>query len=587
MSPLYVPVVAAIAAYLSGGAVRRVAIRRGAVVPPRQDRWHRESTPTFGGLAIACGALAGLLSIGPPSWETAVVFGVGLAMLAVGWVDDRFRLTPLAKLVASLAAAAVVVYALTAGQGRTASPAFTVLAIVWFAGVVHSVNLLDNMDGLAGGIGLLAAIAFTVVFADRLGLSMMAGLWALAGALSGFLVWNRHPSRLFMGDCGSLFIGSIVAGSSLVVVIGSPHLFVDSVSVMLVLAVPLFDTGFVLILRRLAGRSATRGGTDHVSHRLVSVGLSERMAVATLYLLGAASATLAWLVRHGGGVPMLPFAGLFAVCVLLIGVYLARVRAYNGEDFLALQKASFAPLLSDLTFRWHAAQVLLDVVLIAVCYYAAYRIRFEGEQLQDFIPSFAASLPLVLGCKLSALYLSGLYSRVWSTFGLRDLSAVARGVAFGSFLSVLAATYVYRFEHFSRAVFIIDAALLTLAIVATRASFRMMSAAATSGSSQSRRVLIYGAGAGGQLLARELMANTAWGMNPVAFIDDDPMKVARRILGVPVKGSLEKLDDVMRRFDVEEVVLSSPAINGSVEQRVRRICGERNVPVRRLYMEIR
>ena len=587
MSLLYVPIIAAVAAYLSGAVVRRVAIRRGAVVPPRQDRWHRESTPTFGGLAIACGALVALLSVGVPSRETAVVFAVALAMLAVGWVDDRFRLTPLAKLVASLAAAAAVVYALTAMRGQAASPALTVIAIVWFAGVVHAVNLLDNMDGLAGGVGLLAALGFSVVFADRLGISMTVGLWALAGALLGFLVWNRHPSRLFMGDCGSLFVGSVLAGSSLVVVFGSPHLFVDSVAVMLVLVVPLFDTGFVLILRRLAGRSATRGGTDHVSHRLVSVGLSEPRAVAALYLLAAAGAAVAWLVRHGGGVSIVPFAGLFAVSVLLVGLYLARVSAYNGEDFLALQKASFAPLLSDLTFRWHAAQVLLDVVLIAVCYYASYRIRFEGEQLQDFIPSFAASLPLVLGCKLCALYLSGLYSRMWSTFGLRDLSAVARGVLLGSFFSVLAATYVYRFERFSRGVFIIDAALLTLAIVATRASFRVMSAAATSRNPQSRRVLIYGAGAGGQLLAREMMANTSWGMNPVAFIDDDPMKVKRRILGVPVKGSLETLDEVMRRFAVEEVVLSSPAINGTVEQRVRHTCSERNVPVRRLYMEIR
>jgi UDP-GlcNAc:undecaprenyl-phosphate/decaprenyl-phosphate GlcNAc-1-phosphate transferase len=587
MSHLYVPAVAIVAALAGGAVVRRVAIRRGAVVPPRQDRWHRESTPTLGGLAIAFATLAGLLIGGRPSWEAAVVFAVALTMLAVGLVDDRFRLSALAKLVASLAAAAIVVYALTAVRGAPASPALTVLAIVWFAGVVHAVNLLDNMDGLAGGVGLLAAGAFSIVFGDRLGLSMVVGLWALAGALVGFLFWNRPPSRLFMGDCGSLFIGSILAGSSLVVVFGSPRPLVDAVAVGLVLAVPLFDTGFVLILLRLAGRSATRGGTDHVSHRLVSVGLSEPKAVAVLYVLGVAGATLAWLVRSGGGVPMLPFAGLFVVSVLLVGLHLARVPAYSGEDFLALQKASFAPLLRDLTFRWHAAQVLLDIVLIAVCYYAAYRMRFEGEHLNDFMPSFAASLPLVLGCKLGALYLSGLYSRMWSTFGLRDLSAVVRGVALGSLVSVLAVTYVYRFERFSRAVFIIDAALLTLAIVATRGSFRMMGVAATSRHTQSRRVLIYGAGAGGQLLAREMMANATWGMSPVAFIDDDPMKVKRRILGVPVKGSLDRLEHVIGRYAVEEVVLSSPAINGTVEQQVRRICLERDVPVRRLYMEIR
>jgi UDP-GlcNAc:undecaprenyl-phosphate GlcNAc-1-phosphate transferase len=357
-------------------------------------------------------------------------------------------------------------------------------------------------------------------------------------------------------------------------------------AVALVLAVPLFDTAFVLVLRRLAGRPATRGGTDHVSHRLVSLGLSEPGAVASLYLLGAAGAALAWTLRTGGA-PTIPFAALFAVMFLLIGIYLARVPAYNGEDFLALQKTSFAPLLSDLAFRWHTAQVLLDIALITVCYYASYRIRFEGEQLAAFIPSFAASLPLVLGCKLASLYVSGLYSRMWSTFGLRDLSAVVRGVGLGTLLSVLTATYIYRFERFSRSVFIIDAVLLTLAIVSTRASFRIMSVAATSRDARSRRVLIYGAGAGGQLLAREMMTNPTWGMKPIAFLDDDPVKAQRRVLGIPVRGTIDSLADILAEHRVEEVLLSSAAINGTREHHVREICHHHRVSVRRLYLEIR
>jgi UDP-GlcNAc:undecaprenyl-phosphate GlcNAc-1-phosphate transferase len=583
---LLVFIVAAVAGLASGEVVRREATRRGAVVPPRQDRWHRRSTPTFGGLAIAAGTVAGFASARVLSWESAVIFGVALAMLALGWIDDRFRLSPLAKLVASLAAAAFLLYALTFLRGRPVSPAATVLAVIWFAGIVHAINLLDNMDGLAGGIGLIAAAAFGIAFSDRFGVATVAALWALAGSLAGFLVWNRHPARLFMGDCGSLFIGSMLAGSSVVAVLGSAEPMVDSMAVMLVVAAPLFDTAFVLVLRRLAGLPATRGGTDHVSHRLVSLGFSEPRAVASLYVLGVSGAALAWMLRNTG-ISMMPVALLFGVMILLVGIYLARVPAYNGEDFLALQKTSFAPLLSDLTFRWHAAQVLLDIVLIAFCYYASYRIRFEGEQLAAFMPSFAASLPIVLGCKLASLYMSGLYSRMWSTFGLRDLSAVLRGVGLGSLMSVLAATYVYRFERFSRSVFIIDAGLLTLAILATRASFRIMTVAASSRDARSRRVLIYGAGAGGQLLAREMMTNAAWGMKPIAFLDDDLMKLQRRILGIPVRGTIDSLEDVLGQYRVEEVLLSSSAINGTREQHVRQICEARQVPVRRLHLEIR
>ena len=585
MADLLIFAVAAVVSLAAAAAVRRLAVRRGAVVPPRQDRWHRSPTPTLGGLAIAAGALT-VLATHFSSWESIILIAVAVAMLAVGWLDDHFRLSPLAKLVASLAAAAFILYALAAVRAQPLSALATVVAVIWFAGIVHAVNLLDNMDGLAGGIGLIAALGFALVFGNALDAATITTMVALSGALAGFLFWNRHPARLFMGDCGSLFIGSMLAGVSLLAALRANSALLDPLSIALVLTVPLFDTGFVLVLRRLAGRPATRGGTDHVSHRLVSLGLSEPRAVVFLYLLAIGGVATAWLLRTGG-VSVLPFAGLFAVMLLLLGIYLARVPAYSGEDFLALQKASFAPILTDLHFRWHAAEVLLDLALITVCYYTAYRIRFEGEQLATFMPSFTVSLPFVLGFKLAALYISGLYSRMWSTFGLRDLSAVVRGVALGSLASVLSVTYIYRFERFSRSVFIMDAVLLMLAILATRGSFRFMSAAASSRDARSRRVLIYGAGAGGQLLAREMLTNGLWAMKPVVFLEDDPVKLQRRMLGIAVRGPCDVLDTLLTKYQVEEVLLSSPSINGTREQHVRQVCEARQVPVRRLFLELR
>jgi UDP-GlcNAc:undecaprenyl-phosphate GlcNAc-1-phosphate transferase len=284
---------------------------------------------------------------------------------------------------------------------------------------------------------------------------------------------------------------------------------------------------------------------------------------------------------------MLPLVAVFAVLLVIVGIYLARVPAYNAEDFIALQKSSFAPFLKDLAFRWHAAEVMLDFILIAVCYYLAYRLRFDGEDLDNFLPYFTASLPVVLGCKLAALYGSGLYQRSWGTFGLRDVAAVVRGVGMGSLLSILTAAYLYRFEGFSRAVFVLDALLLSVAIVATRASFRAMNLVAATRSKRSRRVLVYGAGAFGQTLVREMRANALWNMNPIAFIDDDPMKSRRWIMGVPVRGTLDDLEKTMRRYAVDEVVLSSPSVNGNVEHRIREICDHLQRPVRRLHMDIR
>jgi UDP-GlcNAc:undecaprenyl-phosphate GlcNAc-1-phosphate transferase len=587
----------ATACSLAGGAlVRRLASAKGALVPPRPDRWHSEPTPTMGGIAIAAGTLAGFLAIvfRPdlvlPAAQWFAVPLAALAMFVVGILDDRLQLSPVAKLVASLAIGAFLVFALAGvGPEGTLPSVYTLVATIWFAGICHALNLLDNMDGLAAGIGLIAALFLAILLAGFLGPTLVVLLTALAGALLGFLFWNRSRARLFMGDCGSLFIGALLGAASLVPIYNAPLAFINpAVLVVLILIVPLFDTGFVLVLRRLAGRQATKGGTDHVSHRLVSLGFSERSAVRTLYLVGIAGGTTAWVLVQGRGVePMLPLVAAFGVVLVLIGIYLARVPAYNAEDFIALQKSSFAPLLKDLAFRWHAAEVLLDLVLITVCYYIAYRLRFEGEALDEFLPYFTASLPIVLGCKLAALYGSGLYQRSWYTFGLRDVASVLRGVGLGSLLSILTVAYVYRLVGFSRAVFVLDTLLLAVAIVATRASFKTMNLVAATRNKRSRRVLVYGAGRFGQTLVREMRANPMWRMNPIVFLDDDPMKAHRWIMGVPVRGRLDDLEPTLRRYAIDEVVLSSPSINGNVEYRIREICASLNRPVRRLYMDIR
>jgi len=578
-----------------GAVVRRCAPAIGAVVPPRPDRWHTNPTPTMGGIAIALGTVAGFAAIAVTPESAAVttawpaVLMAALTMSVVGMFDDRLQLSPVAKLVSSLAIGAFLVFALTGSEPAAALPtSYTLIGTIWFAGVCHALNLLDNMDGLAAGVALIAALFLAALLGQTLGPALVLMLVALAGALAGFLYWNRPQARLFMGDCGSLFIGALLGGASLVPVFNQRVAFVSpAVLIMLILVVPLFDTGFVLVLRRLAGRSATKGGTDHVSHRIVSLGFSERSAVRILYGLGVVGGLTAWALSALSTVEPMPILAVFAVVVILIGIYLARVPAYNKQDFVALQKSSFAPLLKDLAFKWHAGEVLLDLVLITVCYYAAYRLRFdEGRELDIFLRYFTVSLPVVLGCKLAALYSSGLYQRSWDTFGLRDLGAVVRGVGAGSLLTVAASYYLYRGEGFSRVVFVLDGLLLTAAIVATRASFRTMNLVAATRNKRSRRVLVYGAGKYGQLLVREMRANTAWHMNPMGFIDDDPLKTRRWIVGVPVHGSIEHLEATMRRFDIEEVVLSSPSINGSVEHRIREVCAMLKRPVRRLRMEI-
>ncbi|HEX9367465.1 MAG TPA: hypothetical protein VF921_12605 [Vicinamibacterales bacterium] len=565
--------------------VRRIGVQRGLVVAPRPDRWHRRPTPTYGGIGVLAGLLAGVAAGGVVSMAAAPVLASGLALFAIGWYDDRAPMSAIAKMVTSLAVAAFFVMSLTGFTGTPIQASLTIVAILAFAGIDNAINLLDNMDGLAGSVAAIAAVGLALAFPAELGPAVVGLLFALAGGLAGFLWWNRPQARLFMGNCGSLSVGGIIAACAVLAVVraGTFRAFVMAV---LVLVVPIFDSAFVLLLRRLAGRSTTRGNIDHTSHRLVAAGFTERAALASLVAIGAAGTGAALVARnYAGSVWLLP--SIFAVALALLAVSLARVPAYGGDDFRALQNAPFAPLLNDLTFRWHAGEVLLDMVLITICYYASYRIRFEGAALTAFLGSFSRSLPAIVGCQLAALYASGLYTRMWSTFGLHDVATVIRAVTGGMVLSVLAVTYVFKFEAFSRSVFIIDAVLLVAAIVVTRSSVQVFGQLAARSNPRRQRVAIYGAGTRGQLLVREFLANEGWSRLPVAFIDDDRWKRLRRIVGVPVKGGSDELEAILTDTAVEEVLISAPAIDAAHEARVRAICERRNVKVRRLFLDLR
>ncbi|HXH07145.1 MAG TPA: hypothetical protein VNI83_11195 [Vicinamibacterales bacterium] len=576
---------AALVAWAFSPLIRRVAVRVEAVSQPRPDRWRGEPIPLLGGVAVAGATAIALAAWGYGGRLELALLASGGTMLVVGLVDDRVGLGPTLKLVGSLAAGAALLFLLSQSARYTPPAPAIVLAVVWFAAVLHGVNLIDNIDGLAAGVCAIAALGVAAVLAEY-GMNEPAAVsMALGGALLGFLPWNVHPAKLFLGDSGSLFVGAVLAGCTLVPLFAPPAgrpLWPLALGVALI--VPLADAVFVSALRWMAGRRPTRGGVDHLSHRLVSIGLSERRSALVLYLVALAAALVAaGIARVGAGA--LPVVAIFFVGIVLGAIYLAHVPAYAGEDFAAL-RAPIGSALQAAVIRSHAGQVLLDVVLITVCYYLAYRLRFEGEALEIFLPSFSASLPVVLLCKLAGHYASGLYQRSWFAFGVSDVAAGIRAVGFGSVASVLAVTYLYRFERFSRGVFIIDAILLFLAIVGSRMSFRVFTHAAAAQNRRARRVLICGAQERGQLLARELLANGGWCLRPVGFVDERP-PAARSLAGARVWGGLDGLAEVLRRGRVEEVLLSGDRLDPTARRRVLEVCSQAGIPVRELVLEIR
>ncbi len=269
--------------------------------------------------------LPGLVAQAGDLW---FILACGSVLALLGLVDDlrgldwRFRIG-----VETLVAAAVVF-----GRGWKLTlfvdaPLLTdVLTVVWIVGLVNSFNMLDNMDGLAAGVAAIASaiLATVMLLTPEAGSSQpqlfVAGvLFVLTGALLGFLLHNRPPARILMGDAGSYFIGFMIAVMTILATFSGDDVPRHAILAPLcVLAVPIYDTLSVLLIRLRAGRSPFQGDTNHFSHRLVALGLTRPQAVLTIYLTTAASGMGALLLHQVDG------AGA-AVVLLMIGCLLAVV----------------------------------------------------------------------------------------------------------------------------------------------------------------------------------------------------------------------------------------------------------------------
>jgi UDP-GlcNAc:undecaprenyl-phosphate GlcNAc-1-phosphate transferase len=554
---------------------RIVARRFGMVALPKGDRWHAREVPLLGGMAILAAALFPLVVLRAWNVQLLILLTGAVFLAGMGLLDDRRALKPSTKFVVQLACASVLVFSGFRPEIFASPLANSLLGIVWIVGITNAFNLLDNMDGLCAGIATIAVIAFVVERAVPGAPVAAEVVYAagLAGALVGFLLFNFQPASIFMGDTGSLFIGSSLAALTIMPgAAGAANVITVLAVPALMLAIPIFDTGYVTLLRKMAGRPASQGGRDHTSHRLVALGFSERGAVLLLYVLGIASGTLAILVRQVGIRHVNVVVALLLLVLLLIGVRLAQLQIYQNDEVSALGGRGLTPLLVNVMYKRRLFEIGLDCLLIVLAYYAAYWVRFENLNENDFrvyYDVFLRSLPIVLACKIVAFLAAGIYGGVWQYFSLSDLGTYARGLMLASAASILAVLYLFRYESFSRGVFIIDGVFLALLLVGSRISFRALGETAQRGSHQGRKVLVYGAGYAGGIVIRELLNNRSHNLLPVGFIDDDPGLKGSRIQGYPVLGGLDVLPTLIAERDVEVIVLSTSKLP---RERMDRVC---------------
>jgi UDP-GlcNAc:undecaprenyl-phosphate GlcNAc-1-phosphate transferase len=286
----YMLIFAAALAFAVGGTpvAKWVAARTDIVDRPSARKLHVAPIPLLGGAAMYLAFVLALLLFGDRFYIhqlVGILVGATLVSFLGVW-DDRQTVSPLLKLAGQIAAALVLVLTGVVVDLFPGHVLDIVVTLVWIIGITNALNLLDNMDGLSGGIAAIAA-AFFLLLAAMGGQFLVGSLAAaMLGACIGFLRYNFNPAQIFMGDAGSLFLGFVLAAVGIKLRFPGNTYAVTWMIPVLVLGLPIFDTTLVVVSRLRRGKNPlTTGGKDHISHRLVALGWSHREAVLTLYLV--------------------------------------------------------------------------------------------------------------------------------------------------------------------------------------------------------------------------------------------------------------------------------------------------------------
>ena len=285
--------------------VRALAIRLGAMDAPNLARKSQaEPVPYLGGLAIALGITVVTfvaVFVGDQNENlTDLAFTVlvpALSLGLMGLVDDLRSLSPWPRLITQSLVGSVVAFIIV--QGGTIGTPFgtstlnTAVTIFWIVGICNSINFFDNLDGAASGAVAIAALGVFFIAFDR-GQELVSALSIVtAGATIGFLMWNKSPAKIYMGDAGALFLGVIISVATIRVNPGIVPTWKSLLIPIMLLAVPLLDTCVAVFSRLARGLSPLTGGKDHLSHRLVRAGLSRPMAAISLWSASGVCAVMA------------------------------------------------------------------------------------------------------------------------------------------------------------------------------------------------------------------------------------------------------------------------------------------------------
>ncbi len=586
---------------------RRAALALGAVDAPGHRKIHTTPIPRLGGAAVVAailGATAVVAFIPHPrapfggegfqSWSLVSLGALGVFLL--GCVDDVRALPARFKFVVELLAALAVV---TVAELPTAvdlspfgpvvelGPVMSVAAAIWIVAVTNAFNMIDGMDGLAAGVGAIAAAALASASALLGAFSWSVVLVATAGAFAGFLPYNARPARIFLGDAGSLAVGFLLGTASLLAL--QRHGAWLAFPAGLALGLPLADCCFAVVRRAWQSVDVVRvnGNREHyefgrhegiglftpdqrhLHHRLLDLRFTTGSSLLVLYGVSVALGVVAIATVQVPWIgPVAGFLGL-AACV-----YFAPRWLY--QELRLVDRGAWLPLLEFGVLKRRYVHVLYDALMAAGSYVGA-RLLVGGLRTTGGL-SLLLEAGLVAASIVLGLWVTGAYRGAYRHAGLTDVLRVVRGVVLGTVLACAARYFLIR-PGPSLAVWALCFYLMASLLVGARISFRVLDHLYQRARSTGKRTLIYGAGRAGELALREMLSNPELGLQPVGFADDEPGLWGRSYYGYAVHPGGAYLAGILSGERIERVVLATRKIAPEMERLISDLCTVSGVPV--------
>jgi UDP-GlcNAc:undecaprenyl-phosphate GlcNAc-1-phosphate transferase len=594
----------------------RFAARVGAMDQPSPRKIHTHPIPRLGGVAIYVSfflSLGFLNLIDPGVHELTslaptkgVMLTVGLVLiLGLGIFDDLRPRTPTQKLIVQLIAGTSVYFA---GYGLSSihdplSGRLLDLGILgypatllWIVGITNAFNLIDGLDGLAAGVAAIACFGIWGISLLTGDISTAVLVLILAGSVVGFLRYNFVPARIFLGDSGSLFLGFALAVFSLKSSTkGSTALAV--VVPILALGLPIMDTLLSMVRRLLRSllpeqaksKSLIRKlgsvflpDTQHIHHQLMARGLSHRNVVLLLYLASCVFAIGAFSVTIADNV---------SASIILLAVTVAifiGVRQLRYKEMAVLKNGVFLPFYEWPLMNRSLFQAVLNLAFVLLAYGAAYRLVYGGNLPLLLQQQLSVTLLGVCAIKLTVFYFTGLYKGAFRHLAIGDLLKILKAVAISVAISTIVLALLPKpWSVFNLSVSVLDFYILLSLILASRISFQVLNYLFRHEHPDDKQVIIYGANANGIWALHRILAERTLKLNPVGFLDDSPLLEGKRLYGYPIFGGHWKLQRLLKKMKIDEVLLSGDGMKPETLNRLKQLARAQGLALRRfeVYLE--